>query len=844
MAYLNCLVSPLPAPEASLLSEIALGLLPLLLIFAAVLLWILYIRSLQRALERCSPALRAISPEALWLLLVPVFSFFWHFFVVSRLAASLGSEFSGRNLPNAESRPGKRIGMAMCILPLVSLAVFAAGWFALAHDPGTGVLPLILRGTWISAALAGLICWISYWVKVTGYSKALAQPQKAGSAVSPGESIRPNHHCLLVGIAGLVVFLALSLPSALGFLIFEVSGRAAVFADAYAAIYPHWYSRFLFSGEFVSRQRVSRIARQQAQRQYPQYADSPIIQALMERQIGQHMIQQQILLAEAGRLGFHATRDDVDEYLHQGQIGAVLYPDGQYIGDEKYAQLIQEHFNIPVKEFEEELRSDIVIRRLEALITAGVTVSDAEVRGMIRRQNTRIRFDYAVISADDLRKTINPSDSDLEAFFSRNAARYASAIPEQRRLAYLAFAADQAPGGAQQPTQQEIQQYFELHKAEYSVPEQARSRHILIKVARGADAKTDAAARAKAEALLRRIQGGANFAELAKQNSDDSGSKDKGGELGFARRGMMVPEFENAIFTQKIGDTRIVKTSFGYHLVQVEERQTAHSQPLSEVEPAIREMLTRQKAAAAEESYAKALASEAGKNGLEKTAAAHHLQVVTTPLVGARGLIPGFADSSQVLAKAFQSKQGDPPQYAPTGEGYAIFQVAAIAPAHAPAFAGWKSQIAEDYRNEQLGLLLSQKTTQLAEKAKASNDLVGAAKEADAAFKSSDMVGMAGQVPDLGQIGQVAPQLLDLAVGDISGPILAQRTGVVAKILDKQEPTAEEIDRNLDPIREKILDQRRTEAFNLFLNANIIDYRKHGRIEMIAEPKKPSGLIK
>ena len=121
MAYLNCLVSPLPAPEASLLTEIALGLLPLLLIFAAVLLWILYIRSLQRALERCSPALRAISPEALWLLLVPVFSFFWQFFVVSRLAASLGSEFSGRNLPNAESRPGKRMGMAMCILPLVSV---------------------------------------------------------------------------------------------------------------------------------------------------------------------------------------------------------------------------------------------------------------------------------------------------------------------------------------------------------------------------------------------------------------------------------------------------------------------------------------------------------------------------------------------------------------------------------------------------------------------------------------------------------------------------------------------------------------------------------------------------
>ena len=88
----------------------------------------------------------------------------------------------------------------------------------------------------------------------------------------------------------------------------------------------------------------------------------------------------------------------------------------------------------------------------------------------------------------------------------------------------------------------------------------------------GADAKADAAAKAKAEDILKQIQSGGNFAELAKKNSDDPGSKDTGGELGFAQRGHMVPEFDNAIFTQKIGDTKIVKTQYGYHIVQVEER--------------------------------------------------------------------------------------------------------------------------------------------------------------------------------------------------------------------------------------------------------------------------------
>ena len=254
-----------------------------------------------------------------------------------------------------------------------------------------------------------------------------------------------------------------------------------------------------------------------------------------------------------------------------------------------------------------------------------------------------------------------------------------SAVPEERKITYFAFTPSQIPGGVPQPTQQQIQQYFTAHQSEYSVPEQARSRHILISVPAGADAKTDAAAKAKAEGILKQLQAGGNWADLAKKNSDDPGSKDSGGELGFSQRGRMVPEFDSAIFTQKIGDIKIVKSQFGYHIVQVEERSTAHAQSLSEVQPTIQATLLRQNEAQAEDNYAKALTSEAIKNGLDKTAAAHHLEVVTTPLVGQQGVIAALPDSSQVLSKAFASKQGDPPQSAPTGEGYAIFQVTGIA---------------------------------------------------------------------------------------------------------------------------------------------------------------------
>jgi peptidyl-prolyl cis-trans isomerase D len=282
-----------------------------------------------------------------------------------------------------------------------------------------------------------------------------------------------------------------------------------------------------------------------------------------------------------------------------------------------------------------------------------------------------------------------------------------------------------------------------------------------------------------------------------------------------------------------------VKSQYGYHIIQVEERQTAHSQPLNEVLPTIQATLIRQKAAQAEENFARTLTSEAIKNGLEKTAAAHHLELTTTPLVNSRGVIAALPDATQVIAKAFESKQGDPPQFATTGEGYAIFQVTGIAPAHAPNFAEYKSKIAEDYRDEQLPGLLSQKTRELADKAHSMNDLAKAAKEMGATVKTSDLVLQTGQVPELGQVGQVAPQLFDLKPGDISGAINAGRTGVVAKLLDKQEPTADEIAKNFDQTRDQILEQRRSDAFSVFLSGLMDEYKKQNRIRYNPKAQNP-----
>jgi len=600
-------------------------------------------------------------------------------------------------------------------------------------------------------------------------------------------------------------------------------------ADTYATIGRGGpLGRFLPVVDDISTADVQLTAARMLQRQGLPEAYAP----LMMPRVAQGLIQQHIELLEAKHLGLSATDDDVRRFLHSGAFGQVLFPGGNYIGDAQYAEFVSQQFNMTREKFEDEVKKEIEENRLRALITGGATISDQEVRDNYRQQATKIKFDYAVLSSDDLQKQINPTDAQLEDFFKKSAARYANAVPEARKIQYIAFTDTNLPQGAPQVTDAEIQQYYNQHLKDYQIDDQVKVRHILIKVD-GNDPKADAAAKAKAQDVLDQLHHGGNFADLAKKYSDDPGSKEQGGELGFLKHGATVPEFDQAAFSLQPGQTSgLVRSKYGYHIIQVEEKQTAHTRPLSEVKADIQATLTRQKEGQQEQAFAQQIATEAQRTGFAATAAAHHLQVVTTDFLSQASVVPGLPDGSKLLAQAFAAKKGDAPQVSSTGEGYAVFQVTDIQAAHAPTFADYKSHILDDYREQQLPQLLATKINELAMKAKAENDLAKAAKEVGATVKSSDLVGRDAQVPDIGALASAAPQLFDLNVGQLSGPINTGRTGIVAKLVDKQEPTGDDIAKNFDQTREAQLEQRREEAFAVFITTLQEKYEKEGRIRM------------
>lgn len=610
--------------------------------------------------------------------------------------------------------------------------------------------------------------------------------------------------------------------------IFQDSSNSST---TYASIrHGGFFGRFLPAEEEISVTDVQQAAHNMMRgRQVPDAYMSIFMQ-----QAAQQLIMQRIVLQQAEKMGITATDNDVRRYLHTGIWGQYLFPDGKFIGDAQYNDFVTQNLNMTVTKFESEIKDQIISDRLRDLVTGGITVSDAEVRADYLKQATKIKFDYAVLSADDLRKTINPTDTELQAYFKQNAARYKDALPETRKIEYVAFNDNSLPGGKPQITPAEIQQYYEQNQQQYKVDAQVKVRHILISVDPNAGPDADAKAKAKAQDILDQIRkdDGKNFAELAKKYSDDPGSKDQGGELGWLKRGQTVPQFDAVAFGQKPGQiSGLVRSRFGYHIIQTEEKQDAHTKPLDEVKSSIVDVLTKQKDAQAEQAFAQQLAAQAQKTSLAQAAAAHHLKLVTSNYVAQGATLPDMTDSSKLLTAAFGAKANNAPEPVSIGDtSYAVFQVADIKPAHTPSFDEYKSHILDDFRDQQVTALLARKTNELADRAHAEHDLAKAAKEVGATMKTSDLVSRDQQVPDIGLLSSSAPSLFDLSVGGISNAINNGTTGVVAKIDDKQAPSPADIAKNLDSTRDALLNQRRDQAFQVFVTNLVSTYEKADRV--------------
>ena len=586
----------------------------------------------------------------------------------------------------------------------------------------------------------------------------------------------------------------------------------------------------------VSLREVSEQARLMGRQQFKGNIPPALMPYLMQR-AAQGMITQKALVYEADRMGLGVSDEELRGYLHQGQMGQMIFPGGTFIGQQAYQDFIQNQFNMGVQQFELEVKSEIAQRKLMALVNGAVSVSDKDVAEQVQKQGVKVKFDYAVLTLDDVKKQIKPTDAELKAFYEQNKQQYANSIPEKRKARYILIdTAKLADKVSVSPAQ--LQQYYNQHQDEYRIPETVTVRHILIKTpAPDANGKIDQkgvdAARTKADDIEKQLKSGANFADLAKKNSEDPGSAENGGLLPPLTRGRTVPEFEQAAFTTPAGQTTgVIRTNYGFHIIHVEGKQQARLKPLEEVKSQIEPLLKQQQVSGEAQKLADSVQARARAVGLDKAASEKGLLILTTDFIAQTDSVPGVGDAKDLVSALFAAKKNDPPATAPTSQGYAIYQVIDIQPPQTPTFEQVKVQIEQQFKQQRAQALLAQKTQELSDRAHADHDLKKAAKELGATVKTSDLVDSNAQVREIGPMNGAATVAFSMKPGEISGPLQGGPNGVVLTVLEVQKPSPEEVKQNWDKAKETLLEQKRSDFEGLYVQGLRDRLEKDGKIKI------------
>ena len=599
-------------------------------------------------------------------------------------------------------------------------------------------------------------------------------------------------------------------------------------------------------GGDVTVDEVRETARQMLQQQMPNAgANASMLLPFFTQRAAEQLITRQALIAQATHMGLRVTPEEVKEELQHGRYAATFFPGGNFIGEQEYEDRLSRANLTPVK-FEDAVSKDILLTKLQALISSTAGVSDAEIHDLFVKQNSKVKFDYAVLKQDDIRKGLHPTDAELKAYYGAHKASYANSIPEKRKVKYAVIDTNKAEASVQ-VTQDDLRSYYNEHRDQYRVPEQVKVSHILIKTPLpGADGKVDekgvAEAQRRAEDLLKQLKNGAKLEDLAKKYSEDPGSAKQGGSLGWIGKGQTVPEFEKAAFSLPKGQiSGLVKSSYGFHIIRVDDKQDAHMKSLDEVKADIAPVLKHQMAQQVAQKMAETLLKDAGTLGLDAAAAKQGVPLITSDFFARRDMLPGLGPAQQFMDAVFAAKENAPPDLAPASLGIVVYQLLAIKPAATPTFEEIRSRVEEEFKNDQSRTLLAQKIQELSDRAKAEHDLRRAAKELGATVKTSDFVLPDGQVPDVGSMSGQASVAFTMKPGEISGPINSGSNAVVLAVLENQQPSEADFAAKRDQIRDSLLQGKQQERFALYVSNLVDEMTKAGKIKRNEEELKQLG---
>lgn len=303
-------------------------------------------------------------------------------------------------------------------------------------------------------------------------------------------------------------------------------------------------------------------------------------------------------------------------------------------------------------QFEQNLRTGLIIEQMQGGVILSQTVTPHDIDNVLRLRKQQREIGYLLLSGGKYKNDITVSDDDVKKYYDEHSSLFMT--PELVSVDYIELKATDIAKNIK-VDEKDLRQYYEENVSSFTTEGQVKARHILVAIKDKDNEATALEAKAKARQLLRRLEAGESFETLAKENSDDPGTAKKGGDLGYIRKGDMEKAFEDTVFDMKKGEiSEPVRTSFGYHIIKVEDVIPVKTQSFDEARTRVEAVYRAQQAEDQFLDKAETLANLAYEvpDTLQDAANALELEIKSSPLFTNQGGT-GIAAKKPVVDAAF-----------------------------------------------------------------------------------------------------------------------------------------------------------------------------------------------
>ena len=556
------------------------------------------------------------------------------------------------------------------------------------------------------------------------------------------------------------------------------------------------------------------------------------MQPLYAQQIISQLVHERMLELEAKRLGIRVTDEERAERIRQF-LPAVFAGDA-FVGMERYAAEVQQRFGMSVPEFEELIRQGLLEEKFRRLVTEGIGVTPEEVQGEFRRRNEKVKIEYVVIKPGELESKIPVTDAELAAYFEKSKARYV--VPERRVVRYALLDFEQLRQRISL-SDQELRAYHNEHIDRYRIQNRVHVSHILFKTVGKTDAEVEEISK-KAEEVLKKARHGTKFEDLAKQYSEDTPTKEKGGDLDWIVQGQTVPEFEKVAFSLPSGSiSDLVKTQYGFHIIKVLQHESARTLGFEEVRGSILPVLAAEKADRLANDQSDAIAAAVRKSGrqpLDDIAKQFKMTLVEARPVTTTDPIRELGNAPELRDTIFRLRLGELSPPIRTDRGLVVLTVKEVLPAHPGTLEEVREKVAADFRREKAVELAKMRAEELGRRGQSGEEFSAAAKSLGFEMKTSEPFARTGSLTDVGSARQLQGAF-STAAGQVAPPAFLGANWVVYRVVAREEAKPEDFEKQRKDIEQQVLQSKRGLAYEAFRSALEDRMKREGKLKYIPE---------